>query len=813
MNRVPSPVDVSPDIHGGRAKSPCERELQARDPALSVLPSNFCTSDPRWLLLDEGFTLAREHETESLFAIANGYMGNRGSLAEGSRLSAPATFVAGIFEQFDTPGSVPALMVLPDWTGVRIWIDRRPLTMQQGEVLEHRRILDFRHGVLWREWRHRDSDGRITRLVTFRLASLADRHLLLHCVTFIAENYNSVIRFESSMETTDLNVPVRVPEWRPERNASRPNVLPLELEVPGRHETVAFGLASQLLTSSRAAGRRAMYKDRRKIMEACEVEVRAGTHCHLHRLLSVYTSRYHSNPFARSMEHVRDVLSKGVAAEAAAHAAQWESRWNSADIVVEGDDALQRALRFACYHLISAANPDDGRVSIGARTLSGAAYKGHVFWDTETYMLPFFIYTHPRSAEALLEYRYHTLEAARSKARSFGFRGAMYPWESADTGDETTPANVIAPNGEVLRVLNGELEIHITTDVAYAVWQHWQATGDDHFFQRFGAEIMLETARFWASRGALEPDGFYHIRHVIGPDEYHEDVDDNAFTNLMAAWNLRRGLETAGLLQERWPERWRELAARLQFSDDEVSSWQSVAAAMFIPFDPETLLYEQFSGYYRKQHVDLKSYEPRSAAMDTILGHDAIQKTDVVKQADVVLATFLLWDEIGPEVRAANFRYYEPQTGHGSSLSPSIHALLAARIGDRHLAEAYLKQAAEIDLGNNMGNAAGGVHAAALGGLWQALVFGFAGFRPRSEGVSFAPALLPHWRRLSFPLQWRGRRLQISMEPAAIRVRVSGEQPLRLSLESSSDVMASDGHEYVAERTESGWRAWQAVRP
>jgi trehalose/maltose hydrolase-like predicted phosphorylase len=195
--------------------------------------------------------------------------------------------------------------------------------------------------------------------------------------------------------------------------------------------------------------------------------------------------------------------------------------------------------------------------------------------------------------------------------------------------------------------------------------------------------------------------------------------------------------------------------------------------------------------------------------MDTILGHEQIQKTNVVKQADVVLATFLLWDGISPEVRAANFRYYEPRTGHGSSLSPSIHALIAAQIGDKECAQSYLKQAAEIDLGNNMGNAAGGVHAAALGGLWQAIVFGFAGFRTDFDGVSLAPKLLSHWRRLSFPLQWRGRKLRVCIEPESVRVGTAGDKPFQLRLEGGSEIVATPGQEYVADRTESGWGPWR----
>jgi trehalose/maltose hydrolase-like predicted phosphorylase len=808
MNRSLSAVDVR-----NRTYSIETEPQQVRDAGHAVvLHGGISTADSEWLLIDEGFTVAREHETESLFAIGNGYIGNRGSLAEGSALSAPATFVAGIFEQLDTPGSVPELMILPDWTGVRIWVDQRPLSMQNGDVLEHRRILDFRRGMLWREWRHRDPEGRITRLVAFRLASLADRHLLLHSVTLTPENYSSVIHFESSMEARVGAVSLLAPEWKVRRDSARPNILPLALRVPGRDTVVAFGLTSQMEHSSRTPGCRVMDIETGRIMEHCEAEVEVGAHCHLNRILSVFTSRDGGDPFQRSMKHLKQVVPKGATSAVHAHAAAWEARWQAADIEIEGDESIQRALRFGSYHLISAANPEDPRVSIGARTLSGPGYKGHIFWDTETYIVPFFIFTHPLSARALLEYRYHTLDAARRKAGQAGYRGAMYPWESADTGDESTPKAIIMPNGEIIKVPNGEMEVHITADVAYAIWQYWTNTGDDDFFASFGAEIMLESARFWGSRGALESDGFYHIRHVIGPDEYHEDVDDDAYTNFMAHWNLRHGAATAKLLNERWPDWWKELSTRLLFTEEEVNTWQTLADSMFIPFDPKTLLYEQFAGYFKKEPIDLKNYEPRSAAMDTILGHDRVQQTNVVKQADVVLATFLLWDEMGPEARAANFRYYEPRTGHGSSLSPSIHALIAARIGDMNCAQKYLKQASEIDLGNNMGNAAGGVHAAALGGLWQAVVFGFAGVRTLSDGVSFAPHLLPHWKHISFPMQWRGRKIHVRIEPEAIRVGTAGEKPLRFRLESGSEIITEPGHEYVAEKTDAGWGHWRMAR-
>src|SRR5215469_1624068 len=226
-------------------------ETSGADSGLALAPADlFRLSDRPWLLIEEGFNLAREQEVESLFAIANGYIGNRGSLAEGTPLSAPATFLAGVFEHSSKPGSIPQLMILPDWTGVRVWIDDQPLSMREGEILEHRRILDFARGILWRKWGHRDKDGRITRLLAFRLASLADRHLLLQSVIVCAENYSATLRFESSIELPASLLAVPSAGWKARRSAERPNVLPLALKTPGRDVEIAFGAGSQLLTSN-----------------------------------------------------------------------------------------------------------------------------------------------------------------------------------------------------------------------------------------------------------------------------------------------------------------------------------------------------------------------------------------------------------------------------------------------------------------------------------------------------------------------------------------------------------------------------------
>jgi trehalose/maltose hydrolase-like predicted phosphorylase len=684
-----------------------------------------CTDDHEWIIFEEGFTQEREHELESLFAIGNGYVGSRGSLAEGSALSAPATFVAGVFDS--EAGFVPGLAPSADWTRLSAAIDGRPLRLDRGRNLAHRRILDMRQGILWREWRHLDDAGRITRVQALRLASLADRHLLVQCVTITPENYSGRVSLDASLRGPAV-------------------------QVTSGGTTVAMAMARRITDPTGRWTPSAEVADGRQ-----SIELQLGETHRLDRIVALHTSRDTNDPCGTARRHVERAI-EDVVEVISEHRNAWRARWDASDLQIKGDSEAQRALRFAIYHLLSAVNPQDDRVSIGARGLSGGAYKGHVFWDTDIFMLPFFICTYPEAARALVMYRYHTLAAARAKAVRLGYRGAYYAWESADSGEEVTPPFGVAPNGEVVRFLTGEQEQHISADVAFGVWNYWQATGDDQFLLDAGAEILIETARFWESRVEREKDGRYHICGVIGPDEYHETVDDNAYTNGMARWNLEMAAETANLIAERWPGSWQALSRRLGIEPQEPHRWQQVACELYTGFDEKTGLFEQFRGYFDLEEIDLAVFTPRTAPIDVLLGRERIRRSKIVKQADVVMLVYLLWERMPPGVREANFRYYEPRCGHGSSLSPAIHALVAARLGDTALAEHYFRQAAEIDLADNMGNAAGGVHLGAFGGLWQAAVFGFAGLRACGDNRDTHHAnLLPCWRSLSMHLQWRGQ--------------------------------------------------------
>jgi kojibiose phosphorylase len=337
------------------------------------------------------------------------------------------------------------------------------------------------------------------------------------------------------------------------------------------------------------------------------------------------------------------------------------------------------------------------------------------------------------------------------------------------------------------------MEHHISADVAYAVWQYWRTSGDDAFFIASGAEIVLETARFWASRATAGVDGSYRIRTVIGPDEYHEAVDDNAYTNLMARWNLNHGAKAADALSSRWPERWGEIRERIGLTQADVDKWRALARGLVVHLDNGGGVIEQFEGFYALEEVDLASYGPRTVPMDIILGHAKTAQSKVLKQADVLMALNLLWDDFPEKVHQANFDYYEPRTAHGSSLSPGVHAQFAARLGDLGRAERYLRQTAAIDLDDQMANAAGGVHMAALGSLWQAVVFGFAGVRIHDDGLKLCPRLPPRWRRLRIPFRWRGRqlRLTVSSPPPSIELILEEGPPLRVTLDGTSQSLTA----------------------
>ena len=729
------------------------------------------TADPGWVLVEDGYDPLRESSLESRFAISNGFLGVRGARAttRGSRWIVPArTYVAGLFDTGAADGAIPALVPAAGWLNLCLLIVGQPLAPHPGEITAHRITLDMKRGALLTEWRAPEPRQLGVRMRTGRLASLSQRGIGLQLVQMEMEEGDVQVTLEASCEGLGVGL--------------APGLLEQDLGV-WRTLQSDMGLAMAVDARLDIDGVDVVPKAMGPLKWSWTWTTRPGQVVSFARIIAVARSHWGDPDAAEAARGaLHDAKGRGWRAVLADHEVAWSERWRSSEVEIEGDPAARTALRFALYHLNGAANPDDEHVSIGARALTGDDYLGHVFWDTEIYLLPFYTLTWPEAARALLMYRFHTLDAARAKAARLGWRGALYAWESADTGAEASPAQVIAPDRKVVDILCGTQEQHISADVAYAVWQYWQATGDDDFLLAAGAEILLETARFWASRAELEPDGLRHIRGVIGPDEYHQHIDDNAFTNVMARWNIRRGLDVAALTRERWPTRWVALSSHLGLGETELKAWREAADTIATGLDPKTGLYEQFAGYFGLEQIDLSAYAGRSVPMDVVLGRERTQASQVIKQADVVALLALLPEAFAGETGRANFRFYEPRCGQGSSLSADLHGLVAARLGDGDIALAYFRKTAAIDLADSQAAGAGGVHIAALGGLWMMTVFGFAGLSLHSAGVAFDPRLPAGWTRLAFPLQWRGRRLRIAIDQIKHRLEATLEAGATMTL-------------------------------
>jgi len=739
--------------------------------------------DRDWLMEEHSYDPLRESSIESRFTVSNGFLGVRGSraISRGPTwvswlhslkwASWPRTYVAGLFDTPNTEPPVPALVPIADWLRLRIVLNGKPLLQRSGDTLSHQRTLDMRRGVMLTEWRQRDPGGTVVLARTLRLVSLADRALGLQLVHLEVEHGDADLTLDAKLDAIGAGLdPVQLGQnlgvWRTEQSGK--------------------GLAMAVAASLQLNGAELPPQALGPLRWSWKWTSAPGQVASFQRLIAVARSDSPAKNPGREASDARERAQRigwhGVLTE---HEAAWAERWRFSDLQIKGDAASQHALRFAIYHLNSAANPADERVSIGARALTGDSYLGHVFWDTEIYLLPFYVATWPEAARALLMYRYHTLPGARAKAARMGRRGALYAWESADTGEEATPERLIGPNGESILVLCGTQEQHISADIAYAVWHYWEATGDDAFMLEAGAEILLETARFWVSRATPEADGYCHIRGVIGPDEYHEHIDDSAYTNILARWNLRRGVEIATLLRDRWPARWADLAGQLGLEQAELQQWAEAAEALFTGFNPESGLFEQFAGFFDLEEVQLSQYADRTVPMDVVLGRERTQRSQVVKQADVVALLALLPDECDASAKLLNFRFYEPRCGHGSSLSRAMHALVAARLGEMDLAARYFQETAATELADTSDGSAGGVHIATLGGLWQAALFGFGGVSLRADALGLAPRLPPAWRGLGFHVHWRGRLVRVQVDQEAHQLSatlVAGEtMPLTVS--------------------------------
>ncbi len=764
--------------------------------------------DSGWLIVEDGFTAALANFYETLFTTGNGYLGTRGSLEEGHEGALPGTFLRGVFDHHDS--AVPDLVKAPDWLALAVVVNGIRLDVTSASVVRHRRILDMREGAVFRDTVFEDRQGRRTRLETVRFASHADQHLCCLQARITPENHTAPVIVRSGIDGTGYNLdrrpiysepPPDDPQMKWHKWAKSKHLEELAreqladgiyLETRTIDTGITIGYAAMTRVSSAAeSGVEQRYKC---IEQVSRAQVAAGDTLTVEKFVAVCTSRDVAAASVRRtcLDELGRHAEAGIVTCRERNRAEWQAKWAESDVAIDGDPDATRAVRFNIYHLLIAANENDPRVNIGANSLSGERYRGHTFWDTEVFMLPFFIYTQPETARALLLYRYHTLDGARQNARDGGFRGARYAWESADTGAETTPKWTV---DGAHRIWMGEEEIHVTSAVAYGLTAYIAATGDHALMTEYGAEILFETSRFWASRLEAMPDGRYALSRVVGPDEFHEHIDNSAYTNYLVRWHLQQAAHVYADLAVTHPEKLASVSERIELQPDEVEEWLEKAEQIHLPAPNRDGVIEQFDGYFRLETLPVTHDDNDMPKYPPGYHHYNLAGTNLLKQADVVMLPYVLPDEFPDAIKRANYNYYEPLTLHKSSLSTAIHSIMGIEVGEPRRAVQYFRRAAFVDLLDNQGNTQEGIHIASAGGTWQTIVCGFGGFRVRNGQMTFKPWLPPDWNAVHFRLKWHGNTVSVSANHTSATFVLTGPEGCR-------EMATINGHEIMLRANE-----------
>lgn len=721
--------------------------------------------DERWHVVQTEFVPERQRHMETVFTLGNGYFASRGTFEEGYPGDQATTFAHGVWD--DMPVTFTGLVNLPDWLDLTLQIDGALFRLDEGRLLHFRRSMNLHQGILRRDVRWQAPNGKVVDLHFERFASYTQEHMGAIRLLATAVSHDCTLTLHTGVNGHVANE--NLLHWHLLGQGQQPGSI-LWLHGRTRQTGLELGVAVKVITNANdAPGCQQCPGHPRFIITH---HLAAGETLQVDKLVAYAASRdsvenapdVNGRAHAIVQPHTYDTLRAG-------HVAAWRQLWRDCDLIIEGDDEAQLAVRFNLFQLLVAAPQHDERVSIGAKALSGYGYFGHVFWDTEIFILPFFIYTRPRLARNMLMYRYHTLPGARRKAANNGYAGAQYAWESAATGDEVSPTWVphFSDRTQLVRVWTGDIQIHISADLAYAIMQYWRVTGDEAFLRDYGAEIILESARFWGSRAEYEEtagDHHYAFRQVIGPDEYHDHVDNNSFTNYMARWHLQTALELLEWLKTSHPEKARQLMMTLQITDDLLAHWQDIIDHTIFLYDKTTGLIDQFEGFFDLKEVSPEFIAQAGKSLQVIFGIEGANERQVLKQADVIMLLCLFREQFDRQTWQSNWDVYMPKTDHiyGSSLGPSFHAWAACEMD--HLQEAYehFMLAARADLHNPRGNAGDGIHAASAGGIWQATVFGFAGLRLSQQGPTLRPRLPAHWQRLAFSYWYQGERYAVNIQ-------------------------------------------------
>jgi alpha,alpha-trehalose phosphorylase len=739
-----------------------------------------------WRLVENSYSTEDLGVTETLFAVGNGYLGLRGNVEEGRETHTHGTFINGFHEVWSIRHAEEAfgfarvgqtIVNVPDNKVMKLYVDDEPLLLPVADLESYERSLDFADGVLRREIIWRTPAGKRVQVKSSRMVSFTQRHLAIMTIEVTMLDDEAPVVISSQM----LNRQDGKDEYHVRAAAMGEGVDPRKAEAfqdrvlepqthwygdqrmilgyrsANSHMTLAVGVDHQIETGNHYTERIHADEDTGKMVY--RVQAQPGVPLKVTKTVAYHTSR--GVPVRELVDRCRRtldrVLEQGVESNFIAQRKWLDAYWQRSDVELVGQPAVQQAIRWNLFQLAQASARAE-QSGIPAKGVTGSGYGGHYFWDTEIYVLPFLTYTSPQMARSALRFRYNMLDAARRRAEDLTQKGALFPWRTIN-GEEASAYYAA-----------GTAQYHIDADISYALCKYVAATGDESFMRREGINILVETARMWADLGFWRQDGgrdeterTFHIHGVTGPDEYTTVVNDNLFTNVMARFNLEMAAKILRQVEVDEPEVYVRLLGRLQIEPGEIDEWAAAAEGMSIPFDAATGINPQDSHFLDREVWDLKNTPADKRPLMLHYHPLVIYRFQVLKQADVVLALFLQGDHFTLEQKQADFEYYDPITTGDSTLSGVVQSIIAAEVGYRELALRYFRNALFVDLADLHGNASDGVHVASTGGIWNALIYGFAGMRDYNGKVTFDPRLPSGWDSLSFRISLRGTRLRVAL--------------------------------------------------
>lgn len=768
-----------------------------------LLPEHLYPSD-EWAIVEHGFDQDWMGNAETVFSLSNGFLGLRGTFEEGRPAIEPGTFCNGFHETWQIVHAEEAygfaktgqtIVNAPDASIMKLYVDDEPLYLPTARVTEYRRELSFRDGVLVREMNWSTPSGKQVRLVSRRIVSLENRHLGAISYEITTDTDAPIVvssqvlnRQDSSAEDEPLTGSISDPRRArafAKRVLNAHSHVETDLRVATGYRTsnsrmtMGVGIDHLVETDNQWTVQRSWSEDLGKVVFV--IDAAAGQTTRIVKFFSFHSSRAvpSSELVDRAGRSLDRALRMGYEKLEQQQRAFLDHFWDRADIEIDAEPRVQQAVRWNLFQLCQSSARAE-TTGIPAKGLTGQAYEGHYFWDTEVYVVPFLTFTEPRVARNLLRFRHSMLDKARERARELSEDGALFPWRTIN-GDEASSYYAA-----------GTAQYHINADIAHAIKHYVQTRKDYDLLEEVGVEILIETARMWNNLGFFSPDtGHFHIHGVTGPDEYTTVVNDNFFTNLMARSNLRYAAESVQWLRSERPDGYSRLLHETHLEDHEVDRWVRAAEKMYIPYDPERGINPQDDNFLEKEQWDFAN-TPRDKYPLLLNFHPlVIYRHQVIKQADVALALVLLGDEFSIEQKRRNFDYYDPLTTGDSSLSACMQSILAAEIGYEHKALEYFQYALFMDLANVAGNVVDGVHIASTGGVWMALTHGFGGMRVYQGRLSFDPRIPDGWGGLRFSIRYNDSYIDVDLNRERYRFELTGGEP---------DVFSVCGTEYRLEQ-------------